>query len=129
MSEESAAHDYGVVLAGGVVDAAGTEALRGRMREERGPLGEFDFGPEREAWEAVFDDETMTELNALLMQLGANVRSRRRREAFNRIVPRLAEGAVVPLHERVGDTGEARRRVEEELARLREELDSRPAGD
>ena len=129
VSEEAARRDYGVVLAGGAVDAAGTEALRERMRVERGPFKAFDFGPEREAWEAVFDDETMSELNALLMQLGTNVRARRRREVFHRVVPRLAEGAVVPLHERVGDTGAARRRVAEELVRLREELLPRPAGD
>ena len=127
VSDEAARRDYGVVLAGGTVDAAGTEALRARMGEERGPFKEFDFGPEREAWESVFDDATMQELNALLMQLGANVRARRRREIFNRVVPRLAEGAVVPLHERVGDPDPARRRVEEELARLREEL-SPPRG-
>ena len=130
VSAEAACRDYGVVLAGGAVDAAGTEALRARMREARGPLGAFDFGPEREAWEAVFDDETMSELNALLMRLGSNVRARRRREIFHRVIPRLAEGAVVPLHERVGDPGPARRRVGEELARLREELaPPRGAGD
>ena len=99
------------------------------MGAERGALRDFDFGPEREAWEAVFDDATMTELNALLMRLGTSARARRRREVFNRVVPRLAEGAVVPLHERIGDTGAARRRVEEELALLRDELQPRSAGD
>ena len=129
VSEEAARREYGVVLVGGAVDVAGTEALRERMRAERGPLEAFDFGPEREAWEAVFDDESMSALNALLMRLGTNVRARRRREVFHRVVPRLAEGAVVPLDERVGDPGPARRRLAEELARLRGELLPPPAGD
>ena len=129
VSAEAAERDYGVVLAGREVDEESTSALRARMREARGPLGEFDFGPEREAWEAVFDDATMSELNALLMQLGSNVRSRRRREIFNRVIPRLSEGAVVPLHERVGDPGPARERIRSELARLREDLAAPSAGD
>ena len=128
VSEDAARREYGVVLTGGAVDVAGTEALRDRMRAARGPLKAFDFGPERVAWEAVFDDETMSELNTLLMQLGTNVRARRRREIFNRVIPRLAEGAVVPLHERVGDTGAARERIRGEIARLRQELTPRPAG-
>ena len=128
VSEGSAERDYGVVLVGGAVDAGATESLRNRIRAARGSLAEFDFGPEREAWESVFDDAMMSELNALLMRLGSSVRARRRREIFNRVIPRLSEGAVVPLHERVGDPGPARERVRAELDRLRGELDPAPAG-
>jgi N-methylhydantoinase B len=42
VSKERAESDYGVVV--GDVDA--TEALRARLREERGDVKDFDFGPE-----------------------------------------------------------------------------------
>lgn len=47
VSEEAAEEEYGVILAGnGTVDAEATEALRDRMREERGEeLPRFDHGP------------------------------------------------------------------------------------
>lgn len=122
VSEEAARCAYGVVVAGGVVDTAATAALRGRMRAARGSLRAFDFGPERDAWEGVFDDAAMSEMNALLMRLGPNVRARRRREMFQRVIPRLAEGAVVPLPERIGEIGPARRRLREELERLEADL-------
>ena len=43
---------YGVVLKDGAVDAAATEALRTRMRAERGPVQVFDFGPDIETLRA-----------------------------------------------------------------------------
>jgi N-methylhydantoinase B len=41
VSKEKAERDYGVVIG----DAAATEALRARLREERGEVRDFDFGP------------------------------------------------------------------------------------
>ena len=123
VSEAAAARDYGVVVRDGVLDAEETTKLRERRRQERGKLKAFDFGPEREAWEAVFDDRTMCELNALLMKIGPNARAQRRRRFISRVVPRLGEGAVVPLHERVGDIAAARRRAEQELEKMRRDLE------
>ena len=88
------------------------------MRATRGPAPAFDFGPEREAWDAVFDDATMLRLNALLMRLGTNVRPLRRRELFERVVPGLDRVGPVPLHEVVGDVDAARRRLRREIDRL-----------
>ena len=122
ISAEAARRDYGVVLVDGSVDDAETTKLRAQMRARRGPLKAFDYGPEREAWEAVFDDDTMCALNDLLMRLGTNARTRRRREIFTRVIPRLAEGAVVPLEERVGNIDAARKRIGEELEKLRHDL-------
>ncbi len=122
VSAEAARRDYGVVLIDGVVDEAATTTLRRQMRAQRGALKTFDFGPEREAWEAVFDDSTMCALNELLMRLGPNARARRRREIFNRVIPRLAEGAVIPLQERVGDIDAARQRIADEIEKLRQDL-------
>ena len=121
VSRRSAREDYGVVLAGDTVDMAATEALRRRMAEARGPLQDFDFGPEREAWEAVFDDATMMRVNALLMRLGANARSDRRREFFEAVVPELPAVGVRPLDEIVGDVAAARARLAREVARLEAE--------
>lgn len=64
----------------------------------------------------------MCALNDLLMRLGTNARTRRRREIFNRVIPRLVEGTVVPLEERVGDIDAARKRIGEELEKLRRDL-------
>ena len=39
------ARDYGVVIADGAVDEGATEALRAELREARGDVGVFNFGP------------------------------------------------------------------------------------
>lgn len=57
LSVESARRDYGVIVADGVVDAEATAALRAVAPTPRGDL--FDFGPQREIWESVFDDAFM----------------------------------------------------------------------
>ncbi|MFT3967040.1 MAG: hydantoinase B/oxoprolinase family protein [Sphingobium sp.] len=50
---------YGVVIAGdGGVDAAATEALRAKLREERGAVRVFDFGPDIETLRANCEKET-----------------------------------------------------------------------
>jgi N-methylhydantoinase B len=41
VSREKAARDYGMVVG----DPAATERLRARLRAERGPIKDFDFGP------------------------------------------------------------------------------------
>lgn len=53
------ARRYGVVIAAdGGVDAAATEALRARLRDERGQPGIFDFGPDIEVLRAACEAET-----------------------------------------------------------------------
>ncbi len=119
VSTAAARRDYGVVLReDGDVDAPATDALRAQIAAQRGPLKPFEFGPEREAWEAVFDDATMVRLNALLMQFGPTVRTLRRREVFETVIPNLPEVGVKPLDAVVGDTAAAGRRLAAELARL-----------
>lgn len=125
ISAAAARDSYGVVIEDGAVDDAATHALRAEKRAAAGNLPEFDFGPERDAWEAVFDDAAMCELNALLMQLNLNVRTGRRREIFTNVIPGLANGSKAPLEEIVGDTGAARARLEAELKTLRADLAQR----
>ncbi len=98
--------------------------MRAELRHSRGTRPAFDFGPEREAWDQVFDDMTMTELNALLMQLGTNVRSQRRRELFERVVPRLPEVGTLAMHDAIGDIAAARERMATEMRRLRTDLET-----
>jgi N-methylhydantoinase B len=50
---------------------------------------DFDFGPEREAWEAVFDDATMRTLNLHLYALPKSVRQSLRRRIFEHALPDL----------------------------------------
>ncbi|MGF7150410.1 N-methylhydantoinase B [Sphingomonas zeicaulis] len=52
------ARAYGVVIADGVADAAATEALRAKLRNERGALPTFDFGPDIETLRANCEAET-----------------------------------------------------------------------
>jgi N-methylhydantoinase B len=51
---DQARSEYGVVVAAGEVDAAGTQSLRERMANERGEPAPFDFGPERDDIERVW---------------------------------------------------------------------------
>lgn len=115
---EAAQRDYGVVFAGAGLDAAATEALRAKLRAARGPAPDFDFGPERLAWDAVFDDATLNRMNELLMQLGTNARPLVRRQIFERVVPDLVKVGILPLHEAVGDVAAARSRLASEMMTL-----------
>jgi N-methylhydantoinase B len=121
VSREAAARDYGAVFDGDAVDEAATAARRSAIRATRKPLQRFEFGPEREAWDAVFDDAAMLELNRLLMRLGTSVRSRVRRDLFEAVVPGLAAG-VRPLQDAIGDIGAARRRLAESIEALRRQV-------
>ena len=118
ISLEAARRDYGVVIDGDGLDDAASEALRAKLRRKRGAPPDFDFGPERNAWEAVFDDTTLTQMNALLMQLGTNIRSQIRRELFERVIPDLPRVGIIPLHEAVGNIVAARKRLAKEMKAL-----------
>jgi N-methylhydantoinase B len=122
VGSEAAFRDYGAVIGDAGLDEAASEARRRALRAERGPRPAFDFGPERDAWERVFDDPSMMRINALLMRLGPNVRSQRRRQLFERVVPDLASVGVTPLHEVIGDIGAARSRLAVEIAALERQV-------
>jgi N-methylhydantoinase B len=88
VSSKAAARDYGVVIKRGAIDEAATKKRRqGRVKENVG--ADFDFGPEREAWEAVFDDATMRTLNRHLYALPKSVRQSLRRRIFEHALPDL----------------------------------------
>ena len=125
VSAEAALRDYGVVISNGLVDEAATTARRAALRASRAPLTPFAFGPERDAWDAVFDDARMLELNALLMRLGSNERSQRRQAIFEAVVPRLREAGAVAMHSLIGDIAAARMRLAAEIAELSADIAGR----
>jgi N-methylhydantoinase B len=59
---------YGVVIAGGGVDAGATAALRATMRQGAHTT-HFHFGPERDAFEGVWDARNYDALTGLLSAL------------------------------------------------------------
>lgn len=66
--QEAAEADYGVVIRDGAVDEVATETLRGRRRSNA-ERRHFGFGPEREAFERIWDREAYAALTAILTEL------------------------------------------------------------
>jgi N-methylhydantoinase B len=117
VSVERAAADYGVVIAGGVVDENATSALRAARGDEAG--NGFDFGDERSAWESVFDGGRIAALEARLANLPAHERQRRRHGLFRALEPRLMTPATEQRHdfrELFRDPAAVRKRLDELLA-------------
>ncbi len=109
VSREAAAREYGVIIDNGAVDSAATATLRKeRSGEVRNAL--FDLGPEREAWESVFDDATMCEFNRRLYALPRSVRSDRRRKVFEATLPDIPLAGVGSLAEALKDASTVRAR-------------------
>jgi N-methylhydantoinase B len=98
VTRAAALSDYGVVIkADGTIDAAAT-AKRRRAAPRR--VAGLDFGPEREAWDRVFDDATMCELNRRLFALPKSSRQIVRRRIFEAALPglpRAGEGALAKV--------------------------------
>ena len=116
VSRGAADSDYGVVIGdNGAVDAAATTKRRAKRAK---PNLDFDFGPEREAWERVFDDVTMCDLNRRLFELPRSVRYETRRCVFEFAVPNLPRSGGAPsLTNILSDDSAAR-------ARLRKAMDA-----
>jgi len=104
VSPEAARSEYGVVLdfprpaEGGpapasgvpVLDVGATAALRARMGEDWVP-STFSYGPEREAWDAVFTESWYQRFNAALLALPASERAPRRSAVFGAVLAGLPE--------------------------------------
>jgi N-methylhydantoinase B len=111
VSREAAEREYGVVIdEAGALDAAATEKTRRvRVRENIG--SDFDFGREREAWESVFDDATMCELNRLLYTFPKSVRQAKRRAVFHAALPEIPKAGSGSLTGVLADTDAVRARL------------------
>ena len=116
VSRDGAAREYGVAITDGGVDEAATEKLRrGRVKENL--RADFDFGAEREAWEAVFDDPTMSRLNRSLGKLPKSVRQDVRQRIFEHAVPGLpVPGGGQTLASVMGDADAVRARLADAMS-------------
>lgn len=113
---EAARDEYGVVIRDGSVDEAATEAIRSNRLPK--PTATFDFGAQREAWEKVFCDETMLEINRRLYGTARVRRHELRKEIFRSAIPALRDGGLAPLDQLVPDPEQARKRLFEALDSL-----------
>jgi N-methylhydantoinase B len=98
--------EYGVIIRDGTVDLAATETLRAAMRT--GKTGaHFNFGPEREAHEAIWTRETYDALTTLLAALPIHWRFFVKTKLFE-LMPRAGTLANLPsLREVFADVREA----------------------
>ena len=128
VSREGARRDYGVVVTDALeIDAEGTRAARaGRTRPNAGT--DFDFGPERVAWERVFDDPTMLALNRGLFELPKPLRQRVRRRIIEEAAPDLPRAGHGRLEEALADADAVRERLRAAMHRAFAEHGLRAAG-
>jgi N-methylhydantoinase B len=92
VSLEAARTVYGVaVTETGEVDEAGTATLRSAPRPAPSAIG---FDDVRLLWDAVFDDEGVTRLNALLLTEPAHARNARRRAFYDAVIPGLSTDGI-----------------------------------
>jgi len=97
VSQEAAAHDYGVVIDNGIVDQKQTQALR-KKRPLRDSM--FDYGAERTAYETQWSDAAYEVLNTTLGKLPIHWRFFTKTEVFARMTDRKgAEGVEAALGE------------------------------
>lgn len=68
VTREAAEADYGVVIRDEAVDEVATETLRARRRDSA-PQRHFGFGPERDAFERIWDRDAYGALTAILAEL------------------------------------------------------------
>ena len=117
VTREGALRDYGVVLTDdGAIETDATR--RARADRERPNVGtDFDFGPERSAWERVFDDATMLALNRGLFALPKALRQKVRRRIVEETVPDLPRAGYGRLDEVLADADSARGRLRDAMRR------------
>ncbi|PSM16252.1 hydantoinase B/oxoprolinase family protein [Nitratireductor sp. StC3] len=116
VTAEAAMREYGVAIVDGRVDEAATAVLRAAAPSERNDV--FSFGTQRDAWEQVFGDEAMLDLNARLYAAPKTHRHELRRRVFQSVLPGLKDGRQSPLDELVADPAAARARLTEAMDTL-----------
>jgi N-methylhydantoinase B len=125
VSRKAAERDYGVVIT--EADRVDHEATTARRRErvKENVRADFDFGSERAAWETVFDDRTMMELNRRLMELPKSVRQNVRRRIIEKAVPDIpVAGDGRTLASVMGEPDAIRARLAEAMAEAFDAADS-----
>lgn len=127
VSVEAAERDYGVVIRDGGVDGAATQARRAAM-SNAAPAESFDFGDERQAWESVFEDGKLTELNALLRTLPLLIRHERRSAIFDAVLDGVPRAGRETIRSKVAANGNAKETFDRMLTELRREVAARQQG-
>lgn len=125
VTPEAAERDYGVIVKDGDFDEMATAEARATAAA-RPP---FDFGPEREAWEQVFDDATLCELSERLLKLPATIRAQTRRRVIETAVPDLDQVAERGLPAVMADPLAIRARLTEVMSTLPAKVALTPAID
>jgi N-methylhydantoinase B len=117
VSAEAAARDYGVAVRDGAVDDAATAALRAAPRPPRDTTG-FDFGEERDAYEAVFTDGAQRRLVAALFDKPKRQRTKLRHQVLEATVPDMPRAGHRKLTDILADPSAARARFESAFAAM-----------
>ena len=128
VGRRAAESDYGVVIDDdGEVDEKATRRTRaGRLRDN--VHADFDFGPEREAWDAAFDDDLMARFNRKLYALPKSVRGERRRRVFEAALPDLPPSGDPRFLDAVKDPDAIRARFVAAIDRLLGQAEDATAG-
>ncbi len=104
VSAEAAARDYGVAVQAGAVDEGATAALRASRKAWSGL---FHYGPERESYEAQWDEAAYAHLSYILLALPIHWRFFTKTEVFARMKGRTGraglEQALTEVCERYPD--------------------------
>jgi N-methylhydantoinase B len=127
VSRQAAERDYAVLLQeDGTPDEVATRHLRGAR--PAAPRAGFDFGPERDAWERVFDDARMNRMVDKLLSMPREQRLRARAKLFAELDERLAARGsnTCPPFARVLENAE---RLGQRLDRLIDGLDEARGAD
>ncbi|HLN13002.1 MAG TPA: hydantoinase B/oxoprolinase family protein, partial [bacterium] len=96
LSADYAAREYEVVLRSDAsVDDAATQTRRAARRAARGPLQDFDFGPEREEYERVWSDTLVTALVRALDPYPPKMRTLLRERVCRAIEAEVGAGRAV----------------------------------
>jgi N-methylhydantoinase B len=97
VTPDVARKDYGVVMAGESVDEEATRLCRAGRAP---PFGHFDFGPERNGYEAQWSDDAYGILTAILADLPIHWRFFAKTEIFRRMAGRSgADGVLAAFQE------------------------------
>jgi N-methylhydantoinase B len=117
VTRAGAKRDFGVVATNKGLNRQATEKFR-TTRVRQNVRAEFDFGSEREAWERVFDDATLLELNRQLMTLPRSQRFDKRHWIFEQVVPDMPAAGMGRVAAAIGDPDEARARLADAMAKV-----------
>src|SRR4029077_9076219 len=116
VSRESAERDYGVAIEKDQISTTKTAELRRRQSNEK--PAQFIFAPERAAWDKIFSDARMRQLNDHLYALPKVLRHEVRSRVFEAAVPGISAPNRPPLMDLAPDFAAAAARLDQALAEL-----------